>query len=178
MMGMLRRLVIAGAAVAATGAFAVAQEPEIKAWKGKATLPLATTDLSGKRVDLKQLRGRVVLVNFWATWCEPCRDEMPALERLKGKLASRPFEILAVNYGESPAKVAEFLGKQGFSLPVLLDPDKKAADAWNAKGLPMTFLVDAKGRVRYWVFGERDWSAGESLRVVEELLAEAPRARQ
>jgi thiol-disulfide isomerase/thioredoxin len=176
-MRMLRHLVIAAAAVALTPAVAQA-EPDLKPWKGKATLPLASVDLSGRRVDLKDLRGRVVLVNFWATWCEPCLAEMPSLERLKGQLAARPFEILAVNYGESAAKVAGFLGKQGVSLPVLLDPDRKAADAWNAKGLPMTFLVDAKGRVRYSAFGERDWSAGESLRVVEELLAEAPRARQ
>jgi thiol-disulfide isomerase/thioredoxin len=120
----------------------------------------------------------VVVVNFWATWCEPCRDEMPSLERLHDKLKGRPFEVLTVNYGESNAKVTEFLRKQGVSLPVLMDPEKEAAGAWNAKGLPMTFIVDAKGKVRYWAFGERDWSEGESLRIVEKLLAEAPRARQ
>jgi thiol-disulfide isomerase/thioredoxin len=180
---MLRHLVIACLAAAATVASAASAagaevELELKPWKGAATPPLASVDLSGKRVELKDLRGRVVLVNFWATWCEPCLAEMPSLERLKGKLAARPFEILAVNYGESHAKVAAYVGKQGVTLPVLLDPDKTAADAWNAKGLPMTFLVDASGRVRYSTFGERDWSTGAGLRAVEELLAEAPRARQ
>jgi thiol-disulfide isomerase/thioredoxin len=164
-------------ALAAAAAMAAAAETEIKAWSGKATPPLASTDLTGRSVDLKDLRGRVVLVNFWATWCEPCRDEMPALERLQGKLRDKPFDILAVNYGESSTKIADFLRKEGLSLPVLLDPEKEAAGAWNAKGLPMTFLVDARGRVRYWVFGEKDWSEGEALRVVEKLVDEAPRAR-
>jgi thiol-disulfide isomerase/thioredoxin len=127
---------------------------------------------------LKGLHGRVVLVNFWATWCEPCRDEMPAIVRLQQKLKGKPFDVLAVNYGESKERVAEFLQRERFSLPVLLDPDKQAAETWNAKGLPMTFLVDADGRVRYWVFGEKDWSAGEALALVEKLVAEVPRARR
>jgi thiol-disulfide isomerase/thioredoxin len=174
---MLRRLAVASTAVAATAAFAAA---DLRTWGGKATPPLARMDLAGKSVDLKDLRGRVVLVNFWATWCEPCREEMPSLARLKEKLKGqgKPFEVLAVNFGESSGKVADFVRKEGWSVPVLLDPDKESAAAWGAKGLPTTFLVDAKGRVRYWTFGERDWSEGESLRVVEKLLAEAPRARQ
>ena len=126
-------------------------------------------------MDLKDLRGRVVLVNFWATWCEPCRDEMPALVRLREEMKGRPFEVLAVNFGESGAKVSAFLEREKISVPVLLDPEKEAAGRWNAKGLPMTFLVDARGRVRYWVFGERDWSEGEGLRLVEAMLKEAPR---
>jgi cytochrome c biogenesis protein CcmG, thiol:disulfide interchange protein DsbE len=120
----------------------------------------------------------VVLVNFWATWCEPCRDEMPALARLREQLKDRPFEVLAVNYGESNAKIAGFLEREKLSLPVLLDPEKQASARWNAKGLPMTFLVDARGRVRYWVFGERDWSEGEALQLVEKLIGEAPVARR
>jgi thiol-disulfide isomerase/thioredoxin len=128
-------------------------------------------------LDLASLRGKVVVVNFWATWCDPCKDEMPSLERLKAKLAGRPFEVLAVNYGEFPPKIAQYLEKEKITLPVLLDTQKDAAKEWKVGGLPMTFIVDARGRVRYWVFGERDWSAGGSLELVEELLAEAPRAR-
>ena len=173
-MGRMLRL-LAVAAAAATVAVAAA---ELRPWTGKPTPPLARADLAGKNVDLSDLRGRVVLVNFWATWCEPCRDEMPSVARLQEKLKGKPFEVLAVNFGESSAKVADFVRKEGWSVPVLLDPDKESAGAWGAKGLPMTFLVDARGRVRYYVYGERDWSEGESLRVVEKLLAEAPRARQ
>lgn len=150
----------------------------IRAWTGKATPALALSDLAGRPIDLRDFRGRVVLVNFWATWCEPCRDEMPAIARLRDQLKGQPFEVLTVNYGESNAKVAAFLQKEKLDVPVLLDPDKAAAERWNAKGLPMTFLVDARGRVRYWVFGERDWSEGEALKHVEKLVAEAGVARR
>ena len=134
--------------------------------------------MEGKAVDLKDLQGRVLVVNFWATWCEPCRDEMPSLQRLREKLDGRSFDVLAVNYGESREKVLQFLGKEKVALPVLLDPEMETAKAWGVGGLPMTFLIDAEGRVRYSVFGERDWSGGDSLALVEKLLAEAPRARR
>jgi thiol-disulfide isomerase/thioredoxin len=164
-------------AALAAAAWSHAAAP-IKPWTGKATPPLALADLAGRQVDLKELRGRVVLVNFWATWCEPCRDEMPALARLKEQMRERPFEVLAVNYGESNAKVAGFLEREKLALPVLLDLDKAASERWGAKGLPMTFLVDARGRTRYWVFGERDWTEGEALQLVEKLIGEAPVARR
>jgi cytochrome c biogenesis protein CcmG, thiol:disulfide interchange protein DsbE len=171
------RCLAAGLAVSAA-AWAHAAIAPIKSWTGKATPALALPDLTGKQVDLKDLRGRVVVVNFWATWCEPCRDEMPGLVRLREQFRDRPLEVLAVNFGESNAKIAGFLEREKIALPVLLDADKEAAARWNAKGLPMTFLVDATGRVRYWVFGERDWSEGEALRHVEKLLAEASVARR
>ncbi|HEX7559058.1 MAG TPA: TlpA disulfide reductase family protein [Usitatibacter sp.] len=168
----------AGVAALALVSGAALAEPDIKPWKGKATLPLARNDMEGKAVDLKHLQGRVLVVNFWATWCEPCRDEMPSLQRLREKLDGRSFDVLAVNYGESREKVSQFLGREHVALPVLLDPEMETAKAWGVGGLPMTFLVDAKGRVRYSVFGERDWSGGDSLALVEKLLAEAPRARR
>ena len=155
-----------------------AAEAQLRRWEGSARLPLAGAALDGGAIDLQGFQGRVVLVNFWATWCEPCRDEMPAIARLQEKLRGRPFDVLAVNYGESRERIAEFVKREQIPLRVVLDPDKTAAETWNAKGLPMTFLVDADGRVRYWVFGEKDWSRGEALALVEKLLAEAPRARR
>jgi len=162
---------------AASTAFA-SSDTTIRPWKCGPTPPLARMTLEGDRlVDLNALKVRVVLVNFWATWCDPCREEMPSFERLREKLRGRPFEILTVNYGEGPSRIRPFLERYGISLPVLLDPDKESAEAWHAGGLPMTFLVDAKGRIRYSAFGEADWSEGEPLRRVESLLAEAPGAR-
>lgn len=169
-------MLAAGFALAA--ATLASAEAPIRAWGEKPTPPLARADLQGHRVDLAALRGRVVLVNFWATWCEPCRAEMPSIERLRSKLEGKPFNVLTVNYGESGAKIAAFLSREKLALPVLLDPDNEASEAWGAKGLPMTFLVDAQGRIRYYAFGERDWSAGESLAMVERLLSEAPGARR
>jgi thiol-disulfide isomerase/thioredoxin len=162
-------------AAAATALLALAEQP-IRPWTGKPTPALVLTDLGGERVDLRSLHGRVVLVNFWATWCEPCIAEMPSIQRLRQKLSGQPFEVLAVNYGEARPKIEAFLRKAGLSLHVLLDPDKEAAEGWGAKGLPMSFLLDARGQVRYWVFGERDWSEGESLKAVEKLVAEARHA--
>jgi thiol-disulfide isomerase/thioredoxin len=154
-----------------------AAEADLRPWKRGETPALAREDLDGRTVDLKDLRGRVVLVNFWATWCDPCREEMPSFERLRAKLKDRPFEVLTVNYGEGKPKITQFLQRHRISLPVLLDPDKESAAAWHAGGLPMTFLVDARGQVRYSAFGECDWSSGEPLRVVEALVAEATSAR-
>lgn len=152
-------------------------EQALRPWTGKATPPLVLHDLDGRTVDLGRLRGQVVLVNFWATWCEPCTAEMPSLQRLQDKLAGRPFAVLAVNYGEMAPKVRRFLKGRGLALHALLDPDMRAAERWNAAGLPMSFLIDARGRARYWVYGERDWSEGESFATVQKLVAEAGGAR-
>jgi thiol-disulfide isomerase/thioredoxin len=168
---------VRGGLVAAllAGSTAWAEAP-IKPWTGTKLAPFELKELTGRTVGLSSKAGRVVLVNFWATWCEPCRDEMPSLERLKARLAGQPFDVLLVNYGESAARASDFASKLGLKSPVLLDPGKRTAESWNVKGLPMTFLVDTKGRVRYWAFGERDWSAGEGLRQVEVLIAEGSRA--
>jgi thiol-disulfide isomerase/thioredoxin len=152
-------------------------EPHIRKLTASQAPVLARQDLSGRTVDLKDLRGRVVLVNFWATWCAPCVEEMPSFERLRTKLEGKPFEVLVVNYGEGLPKIEEFMRKEKLSLKVLRDPDKEAGAAWGARGLPMTFLVDARGNIRYSAFGDRDWSVGEPLRLVQSLIAEIPHAR-
>ena len=169
------RMAAAAFAVVATAAAADAQ---LKPWKAGATPKLAGTDIQGKPFDLEQLRGRVVLVNFWATWCEPCRDELPSLERLQRARADKPFDVVGVNFGEQPERIRTFLEREFVELRVVLDRDKEAAARWKAGGLPMTFLVDARGRVRYQVFGERKWDDAASLAVVDKLLAEAPVARR
>jgi thiol-disulfide isomerase/thioredoxin len=161
-----------------SAASAASAEADLKAWKGKETPPLAREDLDGRKVDLKAMRGRVVLLNYWATWCDPCKVELPALLRLKDRFAGRPFELVTVNYGEFPEKIRGYLERENLALPVLLDTQKETAKPWGVGGIPMTFLVDAKGRVRYWAFGERDWESPHSVKTIERLLAEAPRARR
>jgi thiol-disulfide isomerase/thioredoxin len=170
----LPRAAALAVAALATAAFA---EADIKAWTGKSTPRLAASDLQGRKLDLKDYRGRVVVLNFWATWCVPCRDELPSLQRLRANLEGKPFEVLTVNYGEFPAKIEPYVAQEQITLPVMLDTQKEIAKDWKVGGLPMTFVIDAKGRVRYWVFGERDWSRGESLKLVEKLINEGARAR-
>lgn len=154
-----------------------AAETEIKQWKPAATPRLVLPDVDGRRSDLGELHGRVVVVNFWATWCVPCREELPSLQRLREKMAGKPVHVVTVNYGESAERVLPYLKKEGLALDVLLDTQKEAARDWGVGGLPMTFIVDAKGSARYRAFGELDWSEGEALRLVEKLVKEAPHGR-
>jgi len=143
---------------------------ELKRWEGGATPPLALEDLSGKQHDLAAYRGRVVLVNFWATWCEPCRDEMVSMRKLQERLAGRPFVTLLVNYGESGIRVSEFVKRESIAFPVLLDPNQDAPKPWRVRVLPSSFLVDADGRVRYSVIGELDWAGTDAVNIVQGLL--------
>jgi peroxiredoxin len=147
--------VIAAAALLIAAAPAVAAEMLLP-WKGGVTPALALRSPAGESVDLTQFRGKVVLVNFWATWCAPCVEEMPALARLRARLAPRGFEVLAVNQGEMPARVTAFVERTGLDLAVLLDREKSVAKEWKVRALPTTFVVDAKGRIRLYAEGELD----------------------
>ena len=133
---------IAAAALLAA-AFPAAAAETLVPWKGGATPALVLGNPAGQPVDLAQLRGKVVLVNFWATWCAPCVEEMPALARLRARLGPRGFEVLAVNQGEMPARVTAFAERAGLDLPVVLDREKSVSKDWKVRALPTTFVVDA-----------------------------------
>ena len=148
-------------------------------WKAAATPGLALGDLAGRPQRLADLRGRVVLVNFWATWCEPCREEMPSMQRLRAALAGRPFVVLAVNLAESEARVRRFLEQTPVPFPVLLDRDGGVAKAWRARILPASFVVGPDGAIRYVALGELDWSEDQIRRAMVALMpadATQPRA--
>ena len=108
-------------------ATAASAESQIKPWKAAVTPKLALQDLEGGHADLGDLRGRVVIVNFWATWCVPCKDELPSLQRLRDKFAGKPVEVITVNYGEFRERVRPFVEKEKLGLKVLLDTQKDAA---------------------------------------------------
>jgi peroxiredoxin len=139
-------------------------------WNDDKTPALALVDLAGRRHSLADYRGRVVLVNFWATWCDPCREEMPSMQRLVDRLAGRPFAVLAVNHGESAARAGEFVRRAALAFPVLLDPGQETARAWRVRILPQSFLVGPDGRVRYSVIGELDWASDAIVEAVRRLL--------
>jgi cytochrome c biogenesis protein CcmG, thiol:disulfide interchange protein DsbE len=148
----------------------VAGAAELKSAGGTRALPLSLKTLDGATHDLAKYRGKVVLVNFWATWCEPCRDEMPSIERLKEKFAGQPFEVLAVNVDEPESRVRAFLAKTPLQLTVVLDPGKAVTKNWNARILPASFVVGRDGRVRYSVLGEMDWSLESNAKVIDALM--------
>lgn len=132
---------------------------ELKPWTGGAAPPFTLEDLAGKAHRLEEYKGRVLVVNFWATWCEPCRDEMPSLNRLKARMADAPFAILAIDMGEGEARVKAFLDKVPVDFQVLLDRDSAVTKAWKVRVLPTTLVLDPSGRIRYSAVGELDWSA-------------------
>ncbi len=129
----------------------------LKPWSGGATPALELADLAGKKHRLTDYRGKVVLINFWATWCEPCRDEMPSMQRLQKRFAGKPFVVLAINVGEGEARIEEFLQKLPLDFIFLRDHSSVAMKAWRARGLPASFIVGADGRVRYSHIGELNW---------------------
>jgi thiol-disulfide isomerase/thioredoxin len=129
-------------------------------------------DPRGEMHRLEDYRGKVVLVNFWASWCPPCIKEMPGLQRLQAKLSERPFTILAVNVGEKRYDVWKFTKLVDFTLPTPLDTQSRTFNDWGAEVLPTSFLLDAGGRIRYRVQGDLEWDTPEVISVIGELLAE------
>ncbi|MGB2804421.1 MAG: TlpA disulfide reductase family protein [Candidatus Zixiibacteriota bacterium] len=133
------------------------------------TLP----DLAGKTFTLSDFRGEVVLVNIWATWCGPCRREIPSLERLYQSRRDKGLEILAVSVDRtSSSKVASFAAKYQMSFPVLLNPRGDVANTYWARSIPSTYLVDKKGVIRWKVRGTREWDDAQSLAKIDQFLAE------
>lgn len=128
-------------------------------------------DSEGFNVTLDQFRGKVVLLNFWATWCGPCKIEMPAMERLYRSFSRKEFEILAVSTDAQGAAVTRpFQREAGFTFPVLHDADFRIGLRYGARTLPMTFLIDRNGVIRNRIPGARDWNTPEGKRLVESLL--------
>jgi thiol-disulfide isomerase/thioredoxin len=148
-----------------------AHSGELKPWSGGATPALSLQDPAGKTHDLGAYRGKVVLVNFWATWCVPCREEMPSMQALRARMADKPFEVLAVNMMESEEKIAAFRASQRIDLPVLMDKDGAAARDWKVRMLPISFVVDRSGKIRYQLIGEADWTMPNITSVIERLIA-------
>ncbi len=128
-------------------------------------------DIGGVPHRLSDYRGSVVLVNFWATWCAPCRAEMPSLERLKQSIGGDDFKILAINMGETKRDISKFYFSVNppLTFEMLMDSDMDASQYWPMKGLPMTFMVDKSGRVTHVSQGARRWDTHEANDIVRIL---------
>lgn len=147
----------------------------VRVWpEGKVVPPLGLTDMDGKTWSLTALKGQPVLLNFWATWCEPCRAEMPSLERMASRHESAGLVVLAVNYQEAAPVIRRFLDQRPFSLPILLDRDGGAAAAWTPRVFPTTVLIDRNGLPRHSVLGDLDWMGPVARELVEPLLLAKP----
>ncbi len=165
---MKRVLVVLACLLLTAGA---AQARELKPFQGEPVPPpLALPDLNGKPHHLADYRGKVVLVNFWATWCPPCVHEMPSMQRLKEKMAGKPFAILAVDMAESEADVKKFLTKVKVDFTILMDRDGKALQRWKVFAFPTSFLIGPDGKISHALFGALEWDSEEVMRIIEGLL--------
>jgi len=136
-----------------------------------------TQTLAGERVSLTGLRGRVVLLNFWATWCLECRPEMPVLERLHRELAPQGLAVLGVNVREEPRVIRPYAVELGLTFPLVLDPEGRIQRGYGVVGLPTTFLIGRDGRPVARAIGAREWGSAPARAVIQALLVEPVRER-
>jgi thiol-disulfide isomerase/thioredoxin len=136
------------------------------------TLP----NVEGEQVMLRQYRGKVVFLNFWATWCIPCREEMPALERLHQTY--QDLAVVSINLKESADQVKTFFQKHHLSFPVLLDQDGSVFRDYLVAGMPTTYLIGRDGTLLARGIGGRDWTRAEALQLIKELIKPTPVAGQ
>ena len=123
-----------------------------------------------KHMSLSELKGQVVFLNFWATWCGPCRDEMPSMEALYNRFKDRGLEILAVNSMERSDEVVEFMQSYGLSFPTVLDTDGIVTRAYGISAIPTSYLIDREGNIVVRLVGSIDWDTPEIHRALEQLL--------
>lgn len=129
--------------------------------------------LNGSVVNLIDYKGRVVLVNFWASWCGPCKMEIPSLNRLYQKRKSNGFEIVAISLDRTPAsKLATFVSEKQMDFPILLNPEGDVSERYSVRGIPSSFLLDKKGMIRWKVVGGVEWDREDVLSKIDQLLAE------
>lgn len=167
---MLKHIAVGLLAALVTAPLLAAEPPQtlMPIAKRPAATDYAIEDLDGKMQRLSDYRGKVVLVNFWATWCPPCRKELPSMQRLWVKLRDEPFALHAIDTGETVEEILPFVFATGIELtfPILLDRDNATLKSWPVVALPTTFVVDKRGRVAYRSVGGREW---DDPRLIEEL---------
>ncbi len=134
-------------------------------------------DIGGGMVSLASYRGSWVLLNFWATWCGPCRAEMPSMESLSRHFGGQGFTLLAINQKESPAQVANFMRTNGLNFPTPLDSDGRVSAAYRVYGIPVTYVIDGSGNAIGMTSGARDWATQEVVEAFRKLVGEYGSAR-
>lgn len=178
----LDRRGVLGRAVAACLAAALPWQPAVaahvvRAWPaGRPVPPLDVVDLAGKPWRLEALSGQVVVLNFWATWCEPCRLEMPSLDAMAARRRRQGVVVAAVNYKEAPDVIRRFLERAPFNSQILRDSDGDATVTWTPRVFPSTVLIGRDGQPVHVVVGELDWEGAEADALLDPLVAAPGRA--
>ena len=132
---------------------------------------ISVVSLDNQQLSLASLKGKVVLLNFWATWCPPCREEIPSLMKLNSFMAGKPFQMVCVSVDEGGKKaVEEYFKNSGFSLPAYTDPSGQVAKVYGITGVPETFVIDKNGMIVKKVIGGLDWNSPEVIAFLEGLM--------
>jgi len=134
--------------------------------------PFSGHTLEARQVSMVNLGGKVILVNFWASWCRECRPEMPVLERIHREFAPQGLAVVGINAREDREVVRRYAKDLGLTFPLVLDPDGKINAAYGVVGLPTTFLVGRDGRAIALAIGPREWASAPARAIIEALLAE------
>ena len=131
-------------------------------WPSNVSVPsMEFTDLSGRSWNWPQLKGKVVVINFWATWCAPCIEELPSLQRLQELNQNKPLMVLTINHKEGPRKIRQFNAENGFTLPVVADRQGDISKQWGIKIFPTTVLFSKEGQPLWIIEGSADWNSKE-----------------
>jgi peroxiredoxin len=139
---------------------------------GKPAPDFDTVDLKGDIWSLSRLKGKVVFVNFWATWCSPCREEMPSMQRLYVKLPKDKFEMIALFNSDKEPAVKKFVSQLGLTFPILSDEFNFAGPKYGITGLPETFIVDKQGVIREKFIGPAEWDTPETMEMLTKYINE------
>ena len=138
---------------------------------------LSLPDLSGQQRNLDEFAGKVLLVNFWASWCMPCIKEMPGIQRLIEAMADAPFTVIGVNVGEGERRVQATVKRLRMEFPILLDKDSAAFKGWGANVLPTAYVLDGSGRVRYVGRGPIEWDRADIVDMLLQLAEQPPHGK-
>lgn len=175
-----KRILIFGVLIGAIGLFSLyfiffgnrpGPRVDFRSAVGVAAQDFELPALRGDYVKLSDYRGKVVFLNIWATWCPPCREEMPSMESLYRRLKGREFEMLAVSIDREGEKVVRpFAAKYGLTFPVLLDPHSKTSRLYGLTGIPESFIIDKNGVVIHKIIGAQDWMKKEWLDYFDRII--------
>ena len=179
--GRRHRMILAGLALIVFGAGGVALAGDefsrlklSRAGAGTPLPPFELTTIDGETIAFSQLRGKVVVLNFWATWCGPCKDEMPALDRLSRRFDPRDVAILTITTEHERTSIQQFMKQLGSTLPVLLDEQRDVSLAFMVRGLPTTVFIAENGAIVGRAVGPREWDGPDAVRFIERLREETP----
>lgn len=159
----------------ATAFFAVrsSHSPRITQ-NGSAAEDFELVDINGNKIKLSDMRGSVVFVNFWATWCGSCVEELPSIERLFKSLSGDPsFKMVTILYKDSIPDASSYMRQNGYTFPVFLNPDESAAKIFGITGVPETFIIDKRGILRDKVLGPAEWDSPRAIESFQSLMKES-----